>query len=103
MKAPTAGLVALLLVAICSPAEAHHGDSGIAGFSQKPNAVRTFCCFSYAQRPIRRRFITSAYMTSSICSQPAVVMVTRNGREVCTDPQAHWVQAYLKHFQMPEY
>lgn len=36
MKVPAAALAALLLVAICSPAEAYLGDSGVAASSQKP-------------------------------------------------------------------
>ncbi|KFP65703.1 C-C motif chemokine 4 [Cariama cristata] len=103
MKVLAGTLAALLLVAICSPAEAHLHDSGIAAFSQKPDTVFTVCCFSYTHRPIRRSLITSAYMTSSTCSQPAVILVTKKGRELCTNPQEPWVQAYLKHFQMLEY
>ncbi|NWS59173.1 CCL4 protein, partial [Chunga burmeisteri] len=91
MKVLAGALAALLLVAICSPAEAHL------------HTVSTVCCFSYTRRPIRRSLITSAYMTSSMCSQPAVILVTKRGRQLCTDPQETWVQAYLKHFQMLEY
>ncbi|XP_009699795.1 PREDICTED: C-C motif chemokine 5-like [Cariama cristata] len=94
MKVLAGTLAALLLVAICSPAEAHLHDS---------DTVFTVCCFSYTHRPIRRSLITSAYMTSSTCSQPAVILVTKKGRELCTNPQEPWVQAYLKHFQMLEY
>ncbi|NXB99351.1 CL3L1 protein, partial [Orthonyx spaldingii] len=56
----------------------------------------TYCCFTYTSRPIPHRMIHSAYMTSSSCSKPAVVLVTRKGREVCADPSAHWVQKYLE-------
>ncbi|KAM6206162.1 C-C motif chemokine 3-like [Sarcoramphus papa] len=102
MKVLTAALAALLLVAICSLAEAHLGVSSIDESSKKPD-IGPICCFSYMQRPIPRRFITSAYRTSSKCAKPAVILVTRKGREVCADPQAPWVQAYLEHFQMLEY
>ncbi|NXI90097.1 CCL4 protein, partial [Psophia crepitans] len=61
------------------------------------------CCFSYLQRRIPLRHITSAYTTSSMCSMPAVVLVTKNGRMLCVDPQAPWVQVHLKHFQMLKY
>ncbi|KAF1510356.1 C-C motif chemokine 4, partial [Eudyptula minor novaehollandiae] len=91
MKVPAAALAALLLMAICSPAEALVDNVPMA------------CCFSYTHRRIPRSFITSAYKTSSKCTQPAVILVTRKGREICTDPQEPWVQAYLKHFQMLEY
>ncbi|NXT18021.1 CCL3 protein, partial [Syrrhaptes paradoxus] len=59
----------------------------------------TACCFKYVSRPLPRLVISSVYTTSSSCSQPAVILVTKNGREVCADPQAPWVQARLKHFQ----
>ncbi|NWR80489.1 CCL4 protein, partial [Centropus unirufus] len=58
MKVLAATLVALLLVAICSPSEAHL------------DGVPTTCCFSYQQRPVPRSLIASIYITSSSCSQP---------------------------------
>ncbi|NXF46086.1 CCL3 protein, partial [Oceanites oceanicus] len=88
MKVPAATLAALLLVAICFLAEAH------------VDIVPTACCSSYMHRPIPRRYITSAYMTSSRCAKPAVILVTKKGMEICADPQASWVQKYLEHFQM---
>ncbi|NWQ87025.1 CCL3 protein, partial [Burhinus bistriatus] len=91
MKVLAAALAVLLLMAICSPAEAHL------------DTITTSCCFSYVNRPVPRRFITSAYTTSSRCPQPAVILVTKNGRELCTDPQAPWVKAHLKHLKMQEY
>ncbi|NWH69341.1 CCL3 protein, partial [Piaya cayana] len=57
------------------------------------------CCFSYSQVPLPRRIIATAYITSSSCSLPAVVLVTKKNRLVCADPQAAWVQAHLKDFQ----
>ncbi|NXC13167.1 CCL4 protein, partial [Corythaeola cristata] len=90
MKVSAATLAALLLVAICSPAEAHL------------DMVPTFCCFSYTQRPIPRTFIASAYRTSSKCPLQAVILVTKKGREVCVNPEARWVQAYLRDSQLPK-
>ncbi|NXE11002.1 CCL4 protein, partial [Lophotis ruficrista] len=58
MKVPAAALLALLLVAACAPSEAHL------------DGVPTACCFSYHQHPIPRNLISSAYITSSSCSQP---------------------------------
>ncbi|KAM4637521.1 C-C motif chemokine 3-like [Amazona ochrocephala] len=84
MKVSAAALVALLLVAACSPSEAH--------------GVPTTCCFTYHQRPIPQRLVISAYVTISSCSQPGVIMVTKK-KELCTDPQEAWVQARLQHFQ----
>ncbi|KFQ67511.1 C-C motif chemokine 3, partial [Phaethon lepturus] len=90
MKVPIAALAALLLVATCSLAEPHF------------DIVPITCCFSYLQHPIPRSLIASAYTTSSRCTQPAVILVTKKRRKLCTDPQAAWVQAHLEHFQTLE-
>uniref|UniRef100_A0A8B9TMA3 Chemokine interleukin-8-like domain-containing protein n=1 Tax=Anas platyrhynchos TaxID=8839 RepID=A0A8B9TMA3_ANAPL len=87
MKVFAAVLAALLLLALCSPAVAHL------------DGVPTTCCFSYQQRPVPRSLIASAYITSSNCSQPGVILVTKKGREMCADPQAPWVKAHMKHFE----
>uniref|UniRef100_A0A8C3N8M1 Uncharacterized protein n=1 Tax=Geospiza parvula TaxID=87175 RepID=A0A8C3N8M1_GEOPR len=91
MRVLAAALAVLLLVAICSLAEAD------------PIKIPTPCCFSYISRPIPRSIISSAYKTSNFCPQPAVVLVTRKGRKVCADPSAHWVQEYLKDLELQEY
>ncbi|NXP06805.1 CCL4 protein, partial [Thinocorus orbignyianus] len=90
MKAPAVTLATLLLLAICSPAEAHL------------DTIPTSCCFTYTQKPIPHRFITSAYTTSNMCSQPAVVLVTKKGKELCTDPQAPWVKKLLNYLEMQD-
>ncbi|NXG72605.1 CCL3 protein, partial [Baryphthengus martii] len=59
----------------------------------------TTCCFSYQQRPIPRSLLVSAYATSSSCTNPGVILVTKKKKELCADPRAPWVQAHLKHFQ----
>ncbi|NXL06856.1 CCL3 protein, partial [Mesembrinibis cayennensis] len=58
------------------------------------------CCFTYTLRPIRHSNIISAYKTSSKCIQPGVILVTKKGTKICADPEARWVQKYLKHFQV---
>ncbi|KAM6076264.1 C-C motif chemokine 3-like [Chlamydotis macqueenii] len=102
MKIPAAVLAALLLMAICSLAEARLSDSDDVATSQMPGTTPITCCFSYMQRPILRSLIKFAYMTSSQCATPAVILVTKKGREVCADPNASWVQAYLKYFSTLE-
>ncbi|NXQ26189.1 CCL5 protein, partial [Alaudala cheleensis] len=61
------------------------------------------CCFSYISRPIPRRMIQSAYKTTSSCPMQAVILVTRRGRKVCADPEAHWVQKHLEHLEPLDY
>ncbi|NXD11563.1 CCL4 protein, partial [Nothocercus nigrocapillus] len=59
----------------------------------------TSCCLSYQARPVPRGIIASAYVTSSSCTQPGVIFITKKQREICADPQVPWVRAHLKHFQ----
>ncbi|KFP08779.1 hypothetical protein Z169_00022, partial [Egretta garzetta] len=37
------------------------------------DGVPTTCCFSYVHRPVPRGLLTSAYTTSSSCSQPGLM------------------------------
>ncbi|NXM31888.1 CCL3 protein, partial [Oxyruncus cristatus] len=90
MKVLAASLLALLLLASCSPSEAHL------------DAVPTSCCLTYQQRPIPLRLISSIFITSSSCPNPGVIMVTKKGKKQCGDPQEPWVQERLKHFQTPK-
>ncbi|NWT64589.1 CCL3 protein, partial [Prunella himalayana] len=102
MRVLAAALAVLLLVAICSLAEADLRVSRSAALSKK-RAEGISCCFSSISRPIPRRMISSAYRTSSSCTVPAVVLVTRKGMEVCADPKARWVQKYLEDLELLEY
>ncbi|NXY04998.1 CCL5 protein, partial [Pteruthius melanotis] len=103
MRVLAATLAVLLLVAICSLAEAHLGISSLTAFSKMRETTPTACCVSYVSRPVPRRSIHSAYLTSNHCSKPAVVLVTRKGREICANPEARWVQEYLKQSELREY
>ncbi|NXX33006.1 CCL4 protein, partial [Nicator chloris] len=96
MRVFAAALAVLLLVAICSLAEADLRVSRSAGHSKK-ETTPTSCCYTFISRPIPPSMIRSSYRTSNSCPMPAVVLVTRKGREVCADPKADWVQEYLQH------
>ncbi|XP_070334755.1 C-C motif chemokine 15-like isoform X2 [Odocoileus virginianus] len=52
----------------------------------------TDCCVSYTPRNIRCVFMKSYIETSSACSQPAVIFVTKSGQRVCADPNNEGVQ-----------
>ncbi|XP_031447644.1 C-C motif chemokine 5-like [Phasianus colchicus] len=93
MKGPAAILAALLLLALCSSAVAQPRET---------DGLTTTCCISYIQRPIPRNAIASAYITSSKCHLPAVVLVTKKGKEVCANPEEPWVQKRLELFQNEE-
>ncbi|TRZ24551.1 hypothetical protein HGM15179_002595 [Zosterops borbonicus] len=87
MKVLAATLVTLLLLATCSTSEGHL------------DGVPSTCCFSYQRLPIHRRRVSSVFVTSSSCSQPGVIVVTKKGKKVCADPQAQWVKQLLEDFQ----
>ncbi|XP_009097418.3 C-C motif chemokine 3-like isoform X1 [Serinus canaria] len=105
MRVLAAALAVLLLVAICSLAEADLNISTPVKRSAallKNVAEAPTCCFSYISHRIPRRIISSAYMTSNLCGSPGVVLITRKGRHLCANPSADWVQKYLKDLELQE-
>ncbi|KFV49064.1 C-C motif chemokine 4, partial [Gavia stellata] len=58
----------------------------------------TSCCFTYTSRQLPRNFVVE-YATST-GSQPAVVFVTRKGRQVCSNPEQDWVQQYVNELEL---
>ncbi|XP_063261012.1 C-C motif chemokine 3-like 1 isoform X1 [Prinia subflava] len=62
------------------------------------DGVPTDCCFSYQRQPIPRYRVSSVFVTSSSCSNPGVILVTKKAKKVCADPRAPWVQKLLEHF-----
>uniref|UniRef100_A0A8C3S6I0 C-C motif chemokine n=1 Tax=Chelydra serpentina TaxID=8475 RepID=A0A8C3S6I0_CHESE len=86
MKVSVAALAILLITAFCSLAS-----------SAPLGPDTTVCCFSYASRKLPQGHLKGYFYTSGKCSQPAVVFTTKKGREVCSDPNAQWVQEYVKH------
>ncbi|XP_011377668.1 C-C motif chemokine 15-like isoform X1 [Pteropus medius] len=49
------------------------------------------CCFSYAQK-IRCIFMENFFETSSECSKPGVIFITKRRRHVCAHPSDRKVQ-----------
>ncbi|KAI5932922.1 Protein HEATR9 [Manis javanica] len=76
MKVFTAAfVVAVAAAAFCAPASA------------SPYASDTTpCCFAYISRPLPRAHLQEYFYTSSKCSVPAVVFVTRKKRQVPYSP-----------------
>ncbi|NWW00437.1 CCL5 protein, partial [Machaerirhynchus nigripectus] len=60
----------------------------------------TPCCFSYTSRKLPQSHVQEYFYTSSKCSQPAVVFVTRKKREVCANPDARWVKEYVNSLEL---
>ncbi|NXI08395.1 CCL4 protein, partial [Irena cyanogastra] len=102
MRVFAATLAVLLLVAICSLAEADLRVSRNAALSKKDETIPASCCFTYISHPIPSRMILSAYRTSDSCPMQAVVLVTTKGRELCANPKAPWVQKYLQNSELLE-
>ncbi|XP_067393775.1 C-C motif chemokine 4 homolog [Emydura macquarii macquarii] len=90
MKVSVAALTVLLVAAFCSQA-----SSAPIG-SDPPTA----CCFTYASRQIPLSFVADYYDTNSMCSRPAVVFITKKGREVCANPKDSWVQEYMANLEL---
>ncbi|XP_057632046.1 C-C motif chemokine 3 [Chionomys nivalis] len=90
MKVPTAALAVLLCtMALCDQV-----------FSAPYGAdTPTSCCFTYSWQ-INRRFIVDYFETSSLCSQPGVVFLTKRNRQVCADPKETWVQEYMADLEL---
>ncbi|XP_004414838.1 PREDICTED: c-C motif chemokine 5 [Odobenus rosmarus divergens] len=90
MKVSAAALAVLLAtVAVCAPASA------------SPYASDTTpCCFAYISRRLPFTHIQEYFYTSSKCSMPAVVFVTRKHRQVCADPQKKWVRDHINSLEM---
>lgn len=54
------------------------------------------CCNVYTSRKIRCVFMESYFETSSRCSQPAVIFITKGQQKVCANPGDEEVQKCLK-------
>uniref|UniRef100_A0A7N4PWW9 Chemokine interleukin-8-like domain-containing protein n=1 Tax=Sarcophilus harrisii TaxID=9305 RepID=A0A7N4PWW9_SARHA len=60
----------------------------------------TSSCFFYVSRQIQRKNVIGYYETSTLCSQPAVVFLTKRGRQVCANPTDDWVQSYVEDLEL---
>ncbi|XP_023595462.1 C-C motif chemokine 15 [Trichechus manatus latirostris] len=50
------------------------------------------CCVSYTPRNIRCVFMEDYFETSSGCSKPGVIFITKRGQRVCANPSSNHVQ-----------
>ncbi|XP_036196284.1 C-C motif chemokine 15-like isoform X1 [Myotis myotis] len=105
MKVSAAALSFLILAAtLGSPA---HGSLAHESWDDEPSMVMhqldprgpshgfhrpADCCPSYTSRKIRCRFMESYFVTTSGCSQPAVIFITKSGQRVCANPNKAEVQ-----------
>ncbi|XP_009966343.2 C-C motif chemokine 4 [Tyto alba] len=54
------------------------------------------CCFSYTHHKLPWKLILRHYSTSTSCTLPAIVFITKKGRQVCANPSDTWVRSYLQ-------
>ncbi|XP_037664446.1 C-C motif chemokine 14 isoform X2 [Choloepus didactylus] len=54
------------------------------------------CCISYISFKFPRFRLSSYYETSSQCSKPGIVFITKKGYSICANPSDSWVQDYIK-------
>ncbi|KFO74533.1 C-C motif chemokine 4 [Cuculus canorus] len=85
----SAALFALLLIAT-SCSQTFAGPVG----SDLP-----ICCFSYTSHKLPQKLILRHYSTSTSCTLPAIVFITKRGRQVCANPSDTWVQSYLQNLK----
>ncbi|XP_032947685.1 C-C motif chemokine 15 [Rhinolophus ferrumequinum] len=61
------------------------------------------CCFSYTPRKIRCAIMKSYFQTTSRCSRPAVIFITKGQQKVCANPGDEGVRRCLMSLeQVPE-
>ncbi|KAM5215973.1 C-C motif chemokine 5-like [Hipposideros larvatus] len=53
------------------------------------------CCFTHVTHRVQRQRIIDYYETSSQCSKPGVVFITKKGYFICANPSDDWVQDYI--------
>ncbi|NXV97626.1 C-C motif chemokine 4-like [Calonectris borealis] len=88
MKVPAAVFALLLIAASCSQT-----------FSGPAGADFPICCFSYTHHKLPQKLILRYYSTSTSCTLPAIVFITKKGRQVCANPSDTWVQGYLQNLK----
>uniref|UniRef100_A0A8D1RXS3 C-C motif chemokine n=1 Tax=Sus scrofa TaxID=9823 RepID=A0A8D1RXS3_PIG len=63
------------------------------------------CCLEYFKGAIPLRKLVGWYQTSDECTRDAIVLVTFQGRAICSDPKDTWVKKairYLKKNMKPQ-
>ncbi|XP_009998499.1 PREDICTED: C-C motif chemokine 4-like [Chaetura pelagica] len=88
MKVSAAVLALLLIAASC-----------LETFSAPVGPDVRICCPSYIHHKIPWKLIQSYYSTSSSCSLPAIMFITKKGVQVCANPKDPWVQHYLENLE----
>ncbi|XP_043818657.1 C-C motif chemokine 3-like 1 [Dromiciops gliroides] len=83
--------VAVLSILIMTIAFCHEVSSLTVG-----SDIPTACCFSYTTRKVPQAIVVDYYETSSQCSKPAIIFITKKMYQLCADPREPWVQKYVE-------
>ncbi|XP_015978863.2 C-C motif chemokine 14-like [Rousettus aegyptiacus] len=94
MKVSVAAIFSLLLLITTIPLGSESKSSSRGPYHP------TECCFIYITRTVLRERITNYYKTSSQCSKPGVVFITKKGHSICANPSDDWVQDYIKELEI---
>uniref|UniRef100_A0A2K6EEG4 C-C motif chemokine n=1 Tax=Propithecus coquereli TaxID=379532 RepID=A0A2K6EEG4_PROCO len=78
------------------PSYPHLGLQKQPSVSQRGPYHPAECCFTYITHELPRYRITDYYETSSQCSKPGIVFITKKGHYICSNPSDDWVQDYIK-------
>ncbi|XP_005597616.1 C-C motif chemokine 14 isoform X3 [Equus asinus] len=91
MKISTTTLSFLILAAALGSHAQVIEESTMEGHQVQVSIIKGFhspadCCLSYTSQKIRCELMTSYFETSSGCSRPGVIFLTKKGKFVCADP-----------------
>ncbi|PNI47454.1 CCL15 isoform 2 [Pan troglodytes] len=106
MKVSVAALSCLMLVAVLGSQARVTNDAETELMMSKlplenPVVLNSFhfaadCCTSYISQSIPCSLMKSYFETSSECSKPGVIFLTKKGRQVCAKPSGPGVQDCMK-------
>uniref|UniRef100_A0A8C9AGA2 C-C motif chemokine n=1 Tax=Prolemur simus TaxID=1328070 RepID=A0A8C9AGA2_PROSS len=107
MKVSVAAISFLLLLLLCTtPPGAGAKSSSQSRGKQKVVEIKlklmggpyhpAECCFTYITHELPRYRIADYYETSSQCSKPGIVFITKKGHYICSNPSDDWVQDYIR-------
>ncbi|XP_056242500.1 monocyte chemotactic protein 1B-like [Seriola aureovittata] len=86
MAAPRLSLsVFVLMLAVITLSE------GLRGTGPKK------CCFRFTEKAVPKEKVVSYVRTSQRCPQPAVLLNTVAGRQMCARPSAPWVKDLISY------
>ncbi|XP_024409715.1 C-C motif chemokine 3 [Desmodus rotundus] len=84
-------LGATVLVLLCTGA--------LCSYQEEKIYIVSTCCVSYTARQIPRKLVVSYFKTSSQCSDPAVIFLTKKGLHICANPKDAWVRDYISNME----